>query len=208
YPIGPDELEDRKEKHIDHLSVKPWRRRSRQMVVQQDPVKGAVNHIADCATQYQRHAPQEARVHVPLRHSPQVISYRHHRPDTKYRKRQFPELIVPPEPEGHTRVQEVVKPEPIPQYVDLLVQVHIVIDQHFRHLIDYDHQKRKQKVPGYLHFCKLIFTFNKYSSNSTGIPSGTCCSRLRATACVSVRMYSPYVFRASATRRASCSTSI
>src|SRR5690606_18118861 len=109
-------------------------------------------------------------------------------PISEYSECQFSEFGIPFETKCHPRVQKIMQAKPIAYYIDLLMEVHIVMHQQLGCLINNDHKKGKQEVPACFHFFTLIFTFSRKSSSSTGRPSGTCGSRLRTNACVSFRM--------------------
>ncbi len=80
-----------------------------------------------------------------MREFPQIIGDAKHGCNTKRGECQLAEFIVPTYPESHTGIEEVMKPEPIADHIDLLVQVHVVMNQQFRYLINDDDNQGQQK---------------------------------------------------------------
>src|SRR5690606_38310897 len=193
YPIGPGEIKQREEQHIDHLPVKPGRRGVGGMIVQQHAVEYTVNNIPYGAAEDQGHTPEKTGVSVAKSHLPEVVADPDHGHYAKTGEGQFSEFIIPPDAECHTRVQEVMQTKPFTDNIDLLVEIHIVVDKKLRGLVNNNDDKRKDEIfvdlhDGCLHRYRLTVIFTRALNSSRSI---SCASEIvffssSRRACVSV----------------------
>src|SRR5688572_6315744 len=120
-------------------------------VIKVHAVKRTVDHIADRAAQYQRHAYKEASVSILERHSVEIVPDAEHGTDAEQGERHLTEFALPPDAKSHPRVQQVMQAEPITQNIHLLVYVHIFMNQQFAELIYTNHNQGNQIVLSYFH---------------------------------------------------------
>ena len=88
-------------------------------------------------------------MNVSLRHFPQIITDTEHGGDAENGQRQLSEFTLPPDAERHTRVQQVMKLEAILLIADdrdLLVQIHVLMNQQLGGLVNKNDNQGEYKV--------------------------------------------------------------